>query len=154
MNDIAYYFIPISIAIFVEYFIPYANTLQFKDNWFSPPFYINFTIFVAKYILLGSILYHNQRIQNDKITAFCWVSIALNLIWGYYINRNNKYALIFLFLSLLFATVLYNEVFLSDFTLENETLYIDLLSAYIVWLGFMITSVYEMGSKNRSKMKM
>lgn len=151
MNDIGYVFIPISLAILAEFFVPYLTTLHSRATWFSPPVLFNSLFFLGKYILLGFIIYKNKEIEKTNIEIFAWISVFLNLAWSYFINRNDKYALIFLFISLVFAYLLYNEVFLSDFSKNDETLYINLLSVYIIWIGFMITSVYQMGSKKHLK---
>lgn len=148
MSNLYYAFIPISIALVVQFFIPYFSTLHSKGTWLSLPPQINSIIFILKYILLGIILYIAERENIPDVVAATWVSVVLNLIWGYYINRNNKLALLFLFLSLATATILYNEIFLSSFTEEKYSLYINLISVYIIWLGYMITTIYDLGSKN------
>ena len=143
MDPINYTYIPVVIAFSIQLFIPYFKTLQLDEVYLSPSYYFNSLLFIAKYILLGFILYESRRIDNDDIFIFAWISIFLNLVWSYYLNRNNKYAIIFMFLSMLFGYFIYNEVFLSSLTDNNQSLYLNLLSTYIIWLGYMITLVFQ-----------
>lgn len=157
MNPVNYIYIPISIAIFVQLFIPYFKSLSIEDVFLSPPYFFNSLAFVAKYILLGYLLYESDKIKNRDIFIFTWISVFLNLAWSYFINRNNKYAIIFLFLSILFGYFIYNEIFLSSLVEDGRSLYLNLLSAYIIWIGFMITLVFQheqiYGSKRIGKKK-
>ena len=156
MDPVNYTYIPISIAILVQFFVPYFKTLSFEDVYLSPPYYFNTLMFIAKYILLGFVLYESRNLDNNDIFIFTWISVVLNLIWGYYINRDNRYAIIFMFLSMLFGYFIYNEIFLSQLTTDGRTLYLNLMSTYIVWIGYMIVLVFQyeqMFGKNRLKIK-
>ena len=148
MKDQYYIPIPISIAIFTELFVPYFKSLHVQDIFLSPPYFFHSLIFIAKYILLGFLLYESSRIENRDIFIFTWIAVFLNLIWGYYINRNNRYAVIFLFISLLSGYLIYNEIFLSKLTQNENTLYLNLMSAYLVWIGYMITLVFQYENNN------
>lgn len=143
MNQSNYIYIPILIAAIIQIFIPYFKTLAIDDVYLSPSYYFNTLMFIAKYILLGFVLYESKNLDNNDIFIFAWFSVVLNLIWGYYINRDNKYAIIFMFLSMLFGYFIYNEIFLSQLTNEGETLYLNLMSTYIVWIGYMIVLVFQ-----------
>lgn len=143
MKSVNYIYIPICIALAVELFIPYFKTLKLKDVYLSPPYYFNSLMFIAKYILLGFILYESINIDNNDIYIFSWISVFLNLLWGYFINRDNKYAIIFMFLAMIFGYCIYNEIFLSSLSDNGQTLYLNLMSAYIIWIGYMIALVFQ-----------
>ena len=143
MNPINYTYIPICIALLVEFFLPFFKTLRLEKINLSSPYFFHSLMFLAKYILLGFVLYESRKIDNDDIFIFAWFSVFLNLVWSYYINRNNKYAIIFLFISLLFGYFIYNEIFLSSLTDDGRTLYLNLMSTYIVWIGYLIALVFQ-----------
>jgi hypothetical protein len=143
MDPINYTYIPISIAMVTELFIPYFKTLKIKEVNLSAPYFFHSLMFIAKYVLLGFVLYESRNINNDDIFIFAWFSVFLNLIWSYFINRNNKYAIIFLFISMLFGYFIYNEIFLSSLTDNGRTLYLNLMSTYIVWIGYLIALVFQ-----------
>jgi hypothetical protein len=156
MDPVNYTYIPICISILVQLFIPYFKTLTFEDVYLSPPYYFNTLMFIAKYILLGFVLYESRNLNNDDIFIFAWISVVLNLLWGYYINRDNRYAIIFMFLSMLFGYFIYNEIFLSQLTTNGRTLYLNLMSTYIVWIGYMVVLVFQyeqMFGQKRFKLK-
>lgn len=151
MDNRGYIPIPLAIAIFVQLFVPYFKSLHVKDIFLSPSYLFHTAVFVSKYILLGFLLYESRRINNDDIFIFTWIAVAINLIWSYYINRNNKYAVIFLFASLLAGYLIYNEIFLSRLTDNEDALYLNLMSAYLVWIGYMITLVFQYEQNYRVK---
>lgn len=143
MNDYGYVPIPLSIALVIQYFIPYFKSLYIEDNFLSLHYLFNTVMFISKYLLLGFLLYESRKIDHTKIFVFSWLAVFFNLVWSYYINRNNRYAIIFLFISLLIGYFIYNEIFLSSLTRNEDTLYLNLMSVYIVWLGFVITTVFQ-----------
>ena len=143
MKDIYYVFIPASLALIMEFFVPYMRTLKVDEVFLSPHYIFHAIMFLATYILLGIVLSQSRELENNDIFIFAWISVFLNLIWSYYINRNNKYAIIFLFLALMFGYFIYNEIFLSPLTDNGQTLYLNLMTAYIVWIGFMIALVFQ-----------
>jgi len=143
MNNKIYIYIPILLALSFELFFPYFNNFCINGVFLSPPYYFHCLMFVAKYILLGFVLYESREINNDDIYFSAWILVFLNLLWGYYINRNNKYAIIILFMSILFGYIVYNEIFLSSLTNNGRTLYLNLMSTYIVWMGFIIALLFQ-----------
>ena len=64
-------------------------------------------------------------------------------------RKSSHYTLILLFITLLCAYYVYNEVFLSKLTENENTLYLNLYSTLIVWLGFTITMIFEMVNQKR-----
>jgi hypothetical protein len=44
---------------------------------------------------------------------------------------------------MMFGYFIYNEIFLSSLTDNGTTLYLNLMTAYIVWIGFMIALVFQ-----------
>lgn len=156
MDPINYTYIPICIAIVIEYFVPYFKTLKLENINLSPPYIFHSLMFIGKYILLGFVLYESRKINNDDIFIFSWISVVLNLLWSYFINRNNKYAIIFLFISMLFGYFIYNEIFLSSLTKNGQTIYLNLLATYIVWIGYLVALVFQyeqIYGKNKIRLK-
>lgn len=100
-------------------------------------------MFLLSYVLFGISLWKSDEIKNDKIYAFSWVLVITNFLWIYYFNKNKEITLIFLFLSLLFGYFVYNSIFLSELSENEETLYIDLYAVYMIWIGFMVTILVE-----------
>ena len=143
MDDKGYIGIPIGIAVFMEFIYPYIRHLGCKDVWFSPPKLFCITMFLGSFVLFGFTLYKAREIDNNDIFGFTFTLVALNLLWGLSYRGNHKYTIGLLFLSLLFGYFTYNEIFLSPITDDGRTLYLNLYSAYIIWIGFMITLVFE-----------
>jgi hypothetical protein len=143
MNNKVYIYIPILLSIIAEFFAPYFKTLYIDNVFLSPPYFFNSIMYTAKYILLGFLLYESREIGHNKIFIDAWILTFLNLAWGYYINRNNQYAIVFMFLSLLVSYFIYNEIFLSSLTNNENTLYLNLMTTYIIWITFMITLVFQ-----------
>lgn len=146
-----YIIAPPLIAISIQLIFPYFHTLSIPEVWFSPPPYITGLVFIGAYILFGFTLYKADEIKNYDIFILTWFLVLLNLLWSYYVKRNEKYAMIFLFISLLFGYFIYNELFLSSLVEGGKPLYLNLFSTYIIWLGFVITIIFE--SVNRRKKK-
>lgn len=148
MNPINYIYIPFLIMITLQLIFPFMNNLICVDLWLAPHYFFCNFMFVLSYFLFGVTLWESFRINNDKVYAFAWVLIFTNFIWIYYFRKNREITLIFLFISLLFGYFTYNSLFLSHITtVDEQTLYIDLYSVYMVWVGFMITILIESSPK-------
>lgn len=145
-NDI-YIAAPILMALGTNLFVPFAYSLTCPDVWFAPPNFICVLVYAAICILLGFTLKEADDIHNNDIFIFTWVLVVANLLWPIALKIHNKYSLIFLFVTLLCAYYVYNEIFLSRLTDGENTLYLNLYSTYIVWLGFMITMVFEVAGR-------
>jgi len=147
MNSVNYSYIPVSIAIFLQILFPYWNNMYCIDTWLTPPYFLCVMIFLAVYVIFGILLWKSSEIDNMEIFAFTWVLVATNIFWVYTYRRNKKLSLFILFLSLLFGYFVYNAIFLSKLTetelVNSNTLYLNLFSIYIVWLGLMITILIE-----------
>ena len=143
MNPVNYIYIPATIVLFLQLFFPYMHNFICIDLWLAPHHFFCSLMFIFSYILFGVSLWKSDKINNDKIYAFTWVLIFTNFIWIYYFKKNKEITLIFLFLSLLFGYFVYNSLFLSMLTNNEETLYIDLYAIYMIWIGFMITILVE-----------
>ena len=144
MEPINFVYIPFLIILTLQLIFPFMNNLICVDIWLAPHYFFCNTMFVLSYFLFGVGMWESYRINNDKIFAFSWVLVFTNFIWIYYFRRNREISLIFLFISLLFGYFTYNSFFLSHVTtVDEETLYIDLYSIYMVWIGFMITILIE-----------
>lgn len=138
-----YIFVPSLFALAMEFFVPYFHTLSTPEVWFSLPTYFNALLFLGAYVLFGFTLYEADKINNVDIFYLTWALIVLNLIWSYYRKRNNKYTIIFLFVSLLFGYFVYNEIFLSSLVDGGNSLFLNLYSVYIIWMGFVITMTFQ-----------
>ena len=146
MNNKGYIGIPIGIALFIEILYPYMKYINCRDVWFSPPTFFCILMFVGSFILFGVTLYKSRDIGNNDIYGFTFTLVALNILWALSFRGKQKYTIALLFLSLLFGYFTYNEVFLSSLTDNENTLYLNLYSAYIIWIGFMITIVVQYNS--------
>ncbi len=158
MKPKLYTFIPVTTALVLQILFPYFKNIYCLEFWITPPFYFCIMIFLATYVLFGILLWKSQEINNDEIFGMTWVLIILNLIWVYTFVKYKKFSLSILFLCLLFGYFTYNAVFLSELSdpngngLQNSsTLYINLLSIYIVWIGMMITILIESSSPYLAK---
>jgi len=109
--------------------------------------------FLAINVLLGFTLYEAQRLDNTEMFVMAWVAFALNLAWAHFMKRDDRYTLILLFLALLVGYFIYNAIFLSSLTDNQNTVYLNLYSVYIIWLGFTITMVFEYANQKRRKLK-
>tara|TARA_R110002096_G_scaffold271321_1_gene465084 strand:+ start:228 stop:752 length:525 start_codon:yes stop_codon:yes gene_type:complete len=153
MEIVNYTYIPFLIAVFFEIIFSYLGNMSCIDTWIVPNHFICKGIFILSYFLFGVTLWKSREINNDEIFFLTWVLVFLNFIWIYYFKTNKKLTLIFLFLCLLFGYFVYNSIFLSQLSRPNltdtnlnpgyNTLYIDLYSVYMVWIGFMITILIE-----------
>ena len=158
MNPVIYTFIPISIALILQLIFPYFKYIYCLEFWIVPPFYFCIMVFLATYVLFGILLWKSTEIQNNEIFILTWILIVLNLIWVYSFAKYKKFSLTILFLCLLIGYFTYNAVFLSVLSDPNgqglrnsTTLYINLMSVYIVWIGMMITILIESASPDLAK---
>jgi len=148
MSQDIYIAVPLIITLAANLITPFIFSLSCPDVWFAPPSFICALVYFAIAILLGFTLKEAERINNKDIYGFTWALIVFNLLWPMALKRHNKFSLILLFVTLLCAYYVYNEIFLSKLTEGENTLYLNLYSTYIVWLGFMITMVFEFSSKH------
>tara|TARA_R110000787_G_scaffold279863_1_gene390229 strand:+ start:1095 stop:1643 length:549 start_codon:yes stop_codon:yes gene_type:complete len=158
MNPVHYTYIPVTIALVLQIVFPYFKNILCMDFWITPHFYMCITVFMATYVLFGILLWKSREIGNDEIFGLTWVLVVLNLIWVYTFIRFKKFSLTLLFLCLLFGYFTYNAIFLSRLSdpdgnglQDSTTLYINLMSIYIVWIGFMITILIESSSPYLAK---
>ena len=142
--------IPISAVIIINLFHPYLWTLHSDDYMFNLPFPFILAIYIASFFVLGYTIYQGERIGNDDIY---WGAIFLtlfNIIWGMNFEKNANITIAFLFGSLLMAYIVYNEIFLSELTAGGTTLYLNLYSTFIIFLGFMIAVAVEKFRDNQT----
>jgi len=153
MDIRAYTGIPVAITLGTELLFPYFYSLTCTKVWFSPPAHVCMVFFLAINVLLGFTLYEAQRLDNTEMFVMAWVAFALNLAWAHFMKRDDRYTLILLFLALLVGYFIYNAIFLSSLTDNQNTVYLNLYSVYIIWLGFTITMVFEYANQKRRKLK-
>tara|TARA_Y100000592_G_C5473373_1_gene320793 strand:+ start:2466 stop:2918 length:453 start_codon:yes stop_codon:yes gene_type:complete len=150
MSGIIYLFTPPVLAVVSNMITPFIYSLSCPDVWFAPPKLVCAIVYGLICFLLGLTLKRSDEINNSDIFILTWVLVFLNLLWPIAMKYNKKYILILLFLNLLFAYYIYNEIFLSRLTDNENTSYLNMYSTYIVWLGFMITMVFEVyGRKHK-----
>lgn len=152
MSNDYYIALPLVFAVSMEIFFPFIFSITCPEVWFAPPVLFCALVYFGICVLLGYTLKEADDINNNDIYSFTWALVVVNLLWPLTMKRYNKYSLILLFTTLLIAYYVYNEIFLSKLTAGENTLYLNLYSTYIVWLGFMITMVFEYESRKRNKL--
>jgi hypothetical protein len=150
-NDI-YIGLPLIITFGLEIIFPFLFSLGCPGVWFAPPKYFCALVYLAICVLIGFTLKDADRIKNNDIFVFTWVLLAFNILWPMALKRHYNVTLVLLFLTLLVAYYVYNEIFLSKLTEGENTLYLNLYSTLIVWLGFTITMVFEFGGNHYKNM--
>lgn len=145
--------IPISAVIIINIFYPFLWTLRSDDYMFNLPFPFILGIYLASFFVLGYTIYQGEKIGNNDIY---WGAIFLtvtNILWGMNFDKHANLTVAFLFGSLLLAYIVYNEIFLSELTDGGTTLYLNLYSTLIIFLGFMIAVAIEKFRDNQKYMK-
>ena len=143
MENYNYSYIPVLIVIALQILFPYLHNLKCLDTWLTPNFYFCVAVFYGVYVLFGILLWKSADLENWEIFSLVWVLVFLNVSWIYLYRKSKKTSLIILFLSLLFGYFVYNAIFLSDLTLNDNTTYLNSFSVYLVWIGLMITILIE-----------
>lgn len=149
MADMVYLFTPPTLALVGNMITPFVYSLSCPEVWFAPPKIVCAIAYILICFLLGLTLKRADEINNSDIFILTWVLVFLNLLWPIAMKYNKKYILIILFLNLLFAYYIYNEIFLSRLTDNENTSYLNMYSTYIIWLGFMITMVFEVYGRKK-----
>ena len=138
---------PVFLAILLEVFVPYFHTIECKKVWYSPPLRLNITLYLLSMILLGFALYEAREANNNEIFSYCVILTFLTIAIAYYIFRNNKLTIVLLLLALAFTSFTHNTIFLSTFVDNNNALYLNLFSLYIIWLGLLLSITYQVEEK-------
>ncbi len=149
MTQDIYIALPLIITLGADLIYPFIFALTCPDIWFSPPPYFCALVYLAICVLLGYTLKEADKIKNNDIFIFTWVLVFFNFLWAIFMRKSIHYTLILLFITLLCAYYVYNEVFLSKLTENENTLYLNLYSTLIVWLGFTITMIFEIVNQKR-----
>jgi len=134
---------PISILIFINLFHPFLFTLKSDDYMFSLPLPFIMGIYIASFFLFGYTIYLGEKIDNNDIYYVAIFLVVSNILWGMTFEKDSNLTIIFMFVSLLLGYVVYNEIFLSPLTDGGTTLYLNLYSTYIIFMGFMIAVAIE-----------
>jgi len=144
---------PIFLAFLLEIFVPYLHTLECNKVWYSPPLKLNIILYLASMILLGFLLYETSEISNNKnsqIFSYCVLLTLLTIASVYYIFRNNKLTIVLLLLAVAFSAFTHNTIFLSHLVDDDNALYLNLVSIYIIWLGLLLSVTYQVEEKRLS----
>ena len=151
-----YIYIPVSIAIFFQLMVPYLHNLKCLNLWLTPPYIVCVAIFLGLYVIFGVLLWKSSELNTkngDEIFYLIWGLVFVNLLWIYTYRTYRRISVTLLFASLLLGYFVYNAVFLSELTDNNETRYLNLLSVYIIWIGLMITILIESPEYNLTETK-
>jgi peptidoglycan/LPS O-acetylase OafA/YrhL len=104
-------------------------------------------------VIFGILLWKSDDLNSengDEIFYLVWGLVFVNLFWIYTYRKYKRISITLLFAALLLGYFVYNAVFLSELTDNNETRYLNLLSVYIIWIGLMITILIESPDYNLS----
>lgn len=110
---------------------------------FSLPLPFILGVYMASFILFGYSIYLGDLIENSDIYYLGIFLVASNILWGMTYDKNSNWTVVLLFVSLLLGYVIYNEIFLSELTDNGTTLWLNLYSTYIIFIGFMIAVAIE-----------
>ena len=153
MKSENYIYLPVSIAVFFQLMVPYLHNLKCLNLWLTPPYIVCIAIFLGLYMIFGILLWKSDDLNSkngDEIFYLVWGLVFVNLFWIYTYRKYKRISVTLLFAALLLGYFVYNAVFLSELTDNNETRYLNLLSVYIIWIGLMITILIESPDYNLS----
>lgn len=153
MKSENYIYLPVSIAVFFQLMVPYLHNLKCLNLWLTPPYIVCIAIFLGLYVIFGILLWKSDDLNSengDEIFYLVWGLVFVNLFWIYTYRKYKRISITLLFAALLLGYFVYNAVFLSELTDNNETRYLNLLSVYIIWIGLMITILIESPDYNLS----
>ena len=153
MKSENYIYIPVSIAIFFQILIPYLHNLRCLNLWLTPPYIVCVAIFLGLYVVFGILLWKSDDLNSkngDEIFYLVWGLVFVNLLWIYTYRKYKRISITLLFAALLLGYFVYNAIFLSELTDNNETRYLNMLSVYIIWIGLAITILIESPDYNLS----
>ena len=153
MNSENYIYLPVSIAVFFQLMVPYLHNLKCLNLWLTPPYIVCIVIFLGLYIIFGILLWKSDDLNSkngDEIFYLVWGLVFVNLFWIYTYRKYKRISVTLLFTALLLGYFVYNAIFLSELTNNNETRYLNLLSVYIIWIGLAITILIESPDYNLS----
>ena len=156
MKSENYIYLPVSIAVFFQLAVPYLHNLKCLNLWLTPPYIVCIAIFLGLYVIFGILLWKADELNTkngDEIFYLIWALVFVNLLWIYTYRSYKRASVTLLFASLLLGYFVYNAVFLSELTDNNETRYLNLLSVYIIWIGLMITILIESPEYNLTETK-
>lgn len=138
MNDHLNIVIPIIVYILISFASP-SEKNNIKILWFEPPQEIFKILWMVLYGCLGYVAYSAKKKKEDKIFTFTYVMIALTYMWGIIFHYNIKYSIYLGFFNMLFAYYLYNKIFLSPLTENQNVVELTILSGYIIWFGYILS---------------
>ena len=142
---------PLTALIAINLYDPFIFRIRSDDYMFSVPYPIMLGAYLASFFLFGYSIYLSQKIDNNDIFYLAIFLTVTNILWGIFFDRNSNITVIMLFLSLLLGYIVYNEIFLSELTDNGTTLYLNLYSAYIIYIGFMVGVIIEKFRKSSPK---
>jgi hypothetical protein len=153
-DNIACLVYPISILIFLNLFDPFIFRLRTDEFMFSFPFPMILGIYLTSFFLFGYSIYLGDKIKDTEMFYLAILLVISNILWAYGYDKYSKLAVTMLFVSLLLGYMIYNKIFLSSLTDNQNTLYLDLYSGYIIFIGFMIAVTIEKFRDSPSYMKL
>ena len=127
--------VPIIVSQIIRYFYRY----NLNNFHFDTSYNYNLLIYISVFIILGIILWKAFELDNITMQSFVIPLIVLTMVYYYYSDKSKKWSVILLFIMLYVAYCLYNSIFLSILVDDKRTFYLNIISAYIVWVCFMLT---------------
>lgn len=143
MANIEIFVVPFVIMLVINIFYPYVFTLKTDEYMFSLPLPFMLGVYVASFFLFGYSIYLGELIGNNDIYYLGIFLTISNILWGMTFDKNSNWTVVLLFISLLLGYVIYNEIFLSELTDNGTTLWLNLYSTYIIFIGFMVAVAIE-----------
>lgn len=127
--------VPILVSLLLRYMIPFT----LNNFYFHTPEKINILIYVTIHIILGIVLWKAFELHNITMQIFIIILIVLTLMYYYWSEKSKQKSIFLLFFMLFISYCEYNSIFLSVLVDDKSTIYLNLISFYIVWVCFMIT---------------
>lgn len=129
----------IAVPLLISQLVRFVLPVTLNNFHFQTPYKWNLLIYLSVYIILGIILWKAFELENESMQSFVIVLSFFTIVYYYWSDKSKKLSILLLFVLLFFAYCLYNSIFLSILVNNKRTFYLNLISAYIVWVCFMIT---------------
>ena len=126
---------PLAISQILRYIMP----ITLNNFHFQTQYRYNLLIYIVINTILGIILWKSFELNNASIQSFIIILIFFTIVYYYWSDKSKKLSIILLFFMLLTSYCVYNSIFLSVLVDNKRTLYLNIISTYIVWVCFMIT---------------
>ena len=126
--------VPLVLSQAARYVLP----ITLNNFHFQAQYKYNFLIYISIYLVLGVILWKSFELENTSMQGFVIALVFFTIVYYYWSDKSKKVSILLLFFLLFIAYCLYNSIFLSVLVNDKSTFYLNIMSAYIVWVCFMI----------------